>query len=243
MNTFEPVRYTRAYEAVAKQIENSIISGRFKIGAKLPPEREIVGLLDISRRTFREALRILEQKGLIQVKLGAHGGAFVVDNVHKRMAESINLMICQKNISMKDLIEFRSHAEGHVAELAAERASSQDLNKLEHLFSKSRPLFEEDDLNYDEILALEYELHLELARISGNALCAIILETIHATLVFPSYQDDLVDKQYVTRAFKDWKKILKAIKEKRGGDARLLLIEHVERFGQLDSNPSSGKTF
>jgi len=234
MKSFEPVRTTRAYESVAEQIEKAILSGRFKIGAKLPPEREIVGLFDISRRTLREALRVLEQKGLIQVKLGAQGGAFVVDKVHQRVAESIDLMICQKNISLQDLTEFRSHAEGHVAEIATKRASKKDLKKLTHLFSKSKILLDQNELDYDAILELEHKLHLELARISGNALSAIILETVHTALVFPSYENDLVDKNYVTRAFKDWKEILRAINEKRPDDARLLLIEHVEYFGQLD---------
>lgn len=239
MEAFEPIRPIRAYETVAEQIEKAILSGRFKIGAKLPPERDIIGLFDISRRTLREALRILEQKGLIQVKLGAHGGAFVVDKVHQRIAESIDLMICQKKISVQDLTEYRSHAEGHVAELATKRASKEDLKKLEYLFLKSKPLLDQDELDYDKILELEHELHLELARISGNALCEIILKTVHTALVFPSYKNDLVDKKYVTRAFKDWEEILKAINEKRAGDARLLLIEHVEYFGQLDSKQRS----
>jgi len=239
MKGFEPVRTTRAYEAVAEQIEKAIVSGRFKVGAKLPPEREIVGLFDISRRTLREALRVLEQKGLIQIKLGAYGGAFVVDKVHQRIAESINLMICQKKISVHDLTEFRSHAEGQVGELATKRASKEDLKKLGHLFLKSKPLLDQEELNYDEILELEHELHLELARISGNVLCEIILETVHTVLVFPSYKNDLVDRNYVTRAFKDWKKILKALNEKKADDARLLLIEHVEFFGQLDSKQIS----
>ncbi len=239
MKAFEPIRHTRAYEAVAEQIEKAILSGRFKIGAKLPPEREIIKLFDISRRTFREALRILDQKGLIQVKLGAHGGAFVVDKVRQRMAESIDLMICQKKISVKDLTEFRSNAEGHVAELATKRASEGDLKKLEHLFSKSKPLLDQEKLDYDEILELETKLHLELARISGNTLSAIIIETVHAVLVFPSFKNDFVDESYVKLAFKYWEKILKAMREKRAEDARLLLIEHVECFAQLDSKQMS----
>jgi len=239
MKDFEPVRPTRAYEAVAEQIEKAILSGRFKIGAKLPPEREIIGLFDISRRTLREALRILEQKGLIQIKLGAHGGAFVVDKVHQRIAESIDLMICQKKISVQDLIEFRSHAEGQVAALATKRASKNDLSKLGQLFLKSKTLLAQNELDFDEILELEHELHLELARISGNALCEIILKTVHTALVFPSYKNNLVDKNYVTRAFKDWEEILKAINEKKAAEARLLLIEHVEFFGQLDSKQIS----
>ena len=62
---FQKVKQKRVYHEVADQIEEAIVSGLLKPGEKLPAERELVGQFDISRRTLREALRILEQKGLI----------------------------------------------------------------------------------------------------------------------------------------------------------------------------------
>jgi DNA-binding FadR family transcriptional regulator len=67
---FQKVKQKRVYHEVADQIEEAIVSGLLKPGEKLPVERELVGQFDISRRTLREALRILEQKGLIEVKIG-----------------------------------------------------------------------------------------------------------------------------------------------------------------------------
>ena len=67
---FQKVKQKRVYHEVADQIEEAIVSGLLKPGEKLPAERALVGQFDISRRTLREALRILEQKGLIEVKIG-----------------------------------------------------------------------------------------------------------------------------------------------------------------------------
>lgn len=233
MKYFMPVQPKRRFDVVAEQIENAIVSGRLKAGNKLPPEREIIKLFDISRRTLREALRILEQKGLIQVKQGAQGGAFVIDKVAYRVSESLHLLIRQKKVSTESIVDFRIQAEGHVAELVAERISEENIHELEDLFFKASGLLNQQAANYDEILELESELHLKLAQMSGNVLCAIILKTIHDILVLPSYEFDPVDKAYLVRAISDWQPIIEAIKKHRSTDARKLVEDHIKYFSVI----------
>lgn len=230
MNYFTAIQPTRTYDAVAKQIEDAILSGRLKPGHKLPPEREVIRLFNVSRRTLREALRILEQKGLIQVRLGSKGGAFIIDNVPNQVSDSLNLLIRQKKVSMENLTEFRIQAEGQVAELAAKRASKDDFKELEKLLSKGKTLLNHDPPLYDEILELESKLHLKLAKFSGNTLYAIILKTIHDLLVMPSYKFEPVDRAYVNRAFSDWEQIIEALLNDRFADVRALVMEHVRFF-------------
>jgi GntR family transcriptional regulator, transcriptional repressor for pyruvate dehydrogenase complex len=71
---FERIRTNQTYHLVAAQIEEAILSERLKPGDKLPPERELMKQLGVSRRTVLEAFRILEQKGLMEVKMGTKGG-------------------------------------------------------------------------------------------------------------------------------------------------------------------------
>jgi DNA-binding FadR family transcriptional regulator len=230
---FKEIKPVRAYDAVVKQIEDAILSGRLKPGHKLPPEREVIGLFNISRRTLREALRILEQKGLIQVKLGSRGGAFVIDNVPNRICESFNLLIRQKKISAENLTEFRIQAEGHVVKLVSERASQNDLKELEKLFARGKNLIGQDASDYDEILEIEGQLHLKLAEISGNALYTIVIKTINDALILPSYQFDPVDSVYIKRAFKDWELLIDALYHHRAAEARELIMEHIRYFSSL----------
>jgi DNA-binding FadR family transcriptional regulator len=230
MSYFKEIKPVRAYDAVAKQIEDAILSGRLKPGNKLPPEREVVRLFNISRRTLREALRILEQKGLVQVKLGSQGGTFVIDDVPHRICESLNLLIRQKKITTDELTEFRIQAEGHVVELVSKRASKKDLSQLEKLFNRGKSLIDQDRPDYDEILEIEGEMHLKLAEISGNALYTIIIKTINDALILPSYQFDSVDNHYLNRAYNDWEQLIEAIYHHRTADARKLIMEHIRYF-------------
>ena len=241
---FKEIKPVRAYDAVVKQIEDAVLSGRLKPGHKLPPERELIRLLNISRRTLREALRILEQKGLIQVKLGSRGGAFVIDNVPNRICESLNLLIRQKKISTQDLTEFRIQAEGHVVELVSERASEEDLEQLETLYDKAGEFIGQEAANYDEILEIEGQMHLKLAEISGNALYTIIIKTINDALILPSYQFDPVDRSYIERAFSDWRQLIDTLHQHRGSAARRLIMEHIRYFNtrvaEFNKRPGAG---
>ena len=235
LNYFKEIKPVRAYDAVAKQIEDAILCGRLKPGNKLPPEREVIRLFNISRRTLREALRILEQKGLIQVKLGAQGGAFVIDNVPRRICESLNLLIRQKKITPSDLTEFRIQAEGHVVELVSKRASKKNLQQLEKLFIQGKNLIDQDVPDYDEILEIEGQMHLKLAEISGNALYTIIIKTINDALILPSYAFDPVDSSYLNRAYDDWRQMIDAIYNHRPARARNLIMKHIQYFaGQAE---------
>ena len=232
LNYFTEIKPVRAYDAVAKQIEDAILCGRLKPGNKLPPEREVIRLFNISRRTLREALRILEQKGLIQVKLGSQGGAFVIDNVPRRICESLNLLIRQKKITTDDLTEFRIQAEGHVVELVSKRASKKDLQQLEELFARGKNLIHQDVSDYDEILGIEGEMHFKLAEISGNALYTIIIKTINDALILPSYAFDHIDSSYLDRAYNDWRQLIDAIYNHRPAHARNLIMKHIQYFAR-----------
>jgi GntR family transcriptional repressor for pyruvate dehydrogenase complex len=74
---FREIKQSRAFEEVVSQVQESILRGEFKPGDRLPSERKLGEIFKVSRGTLREAFRALEQKGLITVGTGVHGGAFV----------------------------------------------------------------------------------------------------------------------------------------------------------------------
>jgi GntR family transcriptional repressor for pyruvate dehydrogenase complex len=74
---FEQVQQNRIFQDVTRQIEEAILSRQLKAGDRLPSERELQETFRVSRGTLREALRVLEQKGLVTIKTGAKGGAVV----------------------------------------------------------------------------------------------------------------------------------------------------------------------
>jgi len=119
---FEKVKPIRVYEVVAEQIQDAILSGKFKPGERLLSERNLIKEFDISRRTLREALRVLEHKGLIEIKTGMKGGAVVRQLNTEQMSESLAMLIRSGKASLPNLTEFRWDLEGVVASRAAAKA-------------------------------------------------------------------------------------------------------------------------
>ena len=83
---FRKAKQSRIFQDVVDQIQGAILDGQIKPGDKLPAERELGEMLGTSRGTLREALRVLEQKGLIEIRLGVGGGAIVKDPSDERIA-------------------------------------------------------------------------------------------------------------------------------------------------------------
>src|SRR5205814_9365915 len=91
--SFTPVRQARASGEIVSQIERAIFDAALSPGDRLESERELAEQFGVSRITVRDALRVLEARGLIRVKVGAMGGAFVEEANTDRVAESISTLI------------------------------------------------------------------------------------------------------------------------------------------------------
>jgi len=92
-NMFQEAKQNRIFQDVIVQIQEAILQGKLKAGDKLPPERELKEMFKTSRGTLREALRVLEQKGLIRIKTGVNGGAIVKPLTTHQVSESLALLI------------------------------------------------------------------------------------------------------------------------------------------------------
>ena len=179
MPLLEKIKPSTAYHKVADRIENVIISGRIKPDEKLPNERELTKMLGTSRRTLREGLRILEERGMIEIRLGSKGGVFVKDIGMERVGDSLGLLISLKKVSLRELAEFRGDVEGIVAQRAARNRSTEDLILLQELIKEGEKLVEKRPINRSAILDLDRKMHIALAKISGNIIYETILKTIH----------------------------------------------------------------
>ena len=135
---FKKAKQNRVFQDVVEQIQDAIIKGKLKPGARLPAERELKDLFNTSRGTLREALRVLEQKGLIEIKLGVSGGAIVKRIDAEPIVESLALLIRSGEVSIEHLSEFRIKIEGSLVELAAMRATKEEIAELETMFNQAK---------------------------------------------------------------------------------------------------------
>ena len=126
----------RVSETIVRRIQRAISTGKLEAGEKLPAERDLAKKLNVSRVSVREAYRSLAELGLLSVKRGAEGGAFIADVDHEPVTRSLSLMLQLGRTSHEELTEARVLLEPPIARLAALRADAHDILGLELLVSK-----------------------------------------------------------------------------------------------------------
>src|SRR4051795_5847796 len=135
---FAPITVARASSAITDQIRAAIVGGRLQEGARLAPERELAEQFGVSRVTVRDALRSLEAMGLIEVRVGARGGAFVTVPTGSVVGQTMSDMMIMKAITPEDVVEARLVVELGTVTLACARATDDDLAELKDLADRSQ---------------------------------------------------------------------------------------------------------
>jgi DNA-binding FadR family transcriptional regulator len=120
----------RVSETIAKRIKRQVSNGRLTAGQKLPAEREMARKYKTSRVSVREAYRSLEELGLLVIRRGADGGAFIAEPDHNPVQRSLSVLLRLGRTSHQELTEARLLIEPPIARLAARRARPADIAKL-----------------------------------------------------------------------------------------------------------------
>jgi GntR family transcriptional regulator, transcriptional repressor for pyruvate dehydrogenase complex len=128
---FTPVRTKRGYEYIVEQIREAITSGRFRPGDRLPAERVMAETFGVSRQGVREAVRGLESTGLVEIRLGVQGGAYVRSGDPGTVTRAMTDLASLGALSPQSLLEARIVLTSSVIRLACERATAEDLERIE----------------------------------------------------------------------------------------------------------------
>jgi DNA-binding FadR family transcriptional regulator len=230
---FKRAKQNRTFENVIVQIQEAILQKRLKEGDKLPSERNLRETFQVSRGTLREALRALEQKGLIRIKTGVRGGAIVCPIDTRQMSESLDFLLRYRKISLRELAEFREEVEGLVAAKAAQKAKKEDVKQLNISLESMKAHLDATEFNWSEIIKEDNKFHLSLAQIAGNRIFESVLCTIYEN-IYP-YFDRYLSKErgLMEKNYQDLCKIAEAIKKRNSNKARVLVQDHVRRFNLM----------
>ena len=164
-------RRARLSDAIAEQIEGLIASGELKPGVSLPSERDLSRQLDVSRPSLREALLLLESRGLLQARRG--GGYSVTDITGPIITDPLVHLLQRHRSAVDDILELRHGLECIAAQFAALRATDADIKKLNGLLtSMSRRKGEFDPF---EDADRDVDFHMAVAEASHN------LALVHVT--------------------------------------------------------------
>jgi DNA-binding FadR family transcriptional regulator len=229
-NMFERPKQNRIYQDVVDQVQRAVLSGRLREGDTLPPERELQEMFGVSRGTLREAIRVLEQKGILEVRPGTGGGAVVRRASTDTVSESLAFLIRSRQVSLDDLAEFRADVEGIVTGAAAERADSEDIALLRRLLAEAQHHFRQGLPAWNEFIRIDEKMHMALAEAAKNPIYRLILRIVHDNV--HGYYDRFLPggKQEMAENFRDLSDIVSAVASGDAAAARAAARDHVRRF-------------
>jgi len=228
---FRAAKQNRIFQDVVDQIEEAIVAGKLQPGDTLPSERDLKDLFQTSRGTLREALRVLEQKGLIEIKLGVGGGSVVKAAPMEQVCESLDLLVRFQQISLEHLAEFREGIEGIVAATACRRATRRDITKLEKLLEKARQFVAKGVSQSRQFVEIDRQIHQALARITGNPMYIVVHQMVHDNI--QRYYERFLPwtEAMLQENLQDLCNIVAFIKKGDADQASDLARRHVQRFG------------
>jgi DNA-binding FadR family transcriptional regulator len=175
---FEPVRTRRTFEEAVEQIADRIRIGELRTGDRLPSERDLARIMQISRPTVREAIRVLAEAGAVEVRPGARGGIFVAADFvpAKLLSRTSELRVDE----MATVLEARRLIEPRVAMLAAARGRDDDFAAMQRTIDRQIALLDDGGVlaHEDRFLELERQFHLTMARATGNPRLAGIMRSL-----------------------------------------------------------------
>jgi GntR family transcriptional repressor for pyruvate dehydrogenase complex len=181
---FTPVQTRRTFEEAVEQIAEKVKLGELAVGDRLPSERALAEQMQISRPTLREAVRVLVDSGLIEVRRGAGGGMFVATELVP--PELVTRRRQMRMHEVAQVLEARRLLEPRVAQLAAMRAGAEDFDAMQRTIDDQRALVAEGSIlrggREDRFLALDVRFHLALARSTGNGVLVGLVRSVYRDL-------------------------------------------------------------
>ncbi|MEW5723532.1 MAG: FCD domain-containing protein [Thermodesulfobacteriota bacterium] len=178
---FENVRNEKAPLRIIGQIRSAILQGKLRPGDKLPVEQELTANFGVSRQTLREALRALEILGLLEIRSGSGGGAFISEVDLETAKESLTNFLQFKKVSITHLSEIRKGLEPISARLAVTRMTGEELDQLRELQARCHQVLAKQ--RFEELMLLGIEFHRRIAGATRNPLLVLILDLVENLLI------------------------------------------------------------
>lgn len=167
-------RNPKASERIARDLASQIVDANLPPGTMLPTEKDMVEALGVGRTTLREALRLLETRGVITIRSGPRGGPVVRRPRPGDLGEALTLILQFEGASLSDVLEAREALEPMVARLAAERITDAQLTVLDSTVTAML-----DDLgDHDLFLRENARFHSTVAEATGNVVLRVFQETL-----------------------------------------------------------------
>jgi GntR family transcriptional repressor for pyruvate dehydrogenase complex len=233
---YKVIQASRLYEQIVQQIEESILKGELTEGSQLPAERDLAKQFGVSRTAVREAIKALQEKGLVDAFPGR--GTFVTNGTSNSMRRSLDRIIKSgEPDGLAYLAEVREILEPEIAALAAVRATDQDLAAMREALD----VMESARQDSDAFIEADLDFHLALAEAAANPIVLSLIDSIVGLL-----------REQRLRIFRipggpecgqhHHKRILEAIQRHDPQEARVAMQAHLSQVREDSSKTQGNQT-
>ncbi len=231
---------SRLYQQIGLKLIDEIASGEYKIGDKMPPERDIAEKLNVSRSVIREALIMLELKNLVEVKKGS--GVYVINTPLHLVEESpISVASVGANgheienddVGPFEMLQARQLLESHVAEFAATQVTKSDISRLRQALDMERKHLDGNLSDYDG----DEMFHIVIAEATQNSVLSDMVKDMwerrNRSEMWQRLHQRISIQDYRQRWLDDHEKIYMALVRKDPIGARKAMWQHLENVKQI----------
>jgi DNA-binding FadR family transcriptional regulator len=229
---FNPVNDRRISELIVDQVRLLIRQQQLNPGDRLPAERELCERFGVSRVTVREALRVLEANGLVEIRVGARGGAFVTTPSRERVGEGIADLLTLSAVTAAEVTEARLILELGMIPLVCERAADDDIAALLELCDRQ----EEALASGDYQMNLSAEFHSRLAECAHNAAVHMVIQSFRGPLLMSLERAQQTAPEMGRLGVKEHRKLVHAIQRRDVDQATEIMRRHLARTAKRVRN-------
>ena len=219
--SWAPVRANSVANQIVAQVREALFAGKFRPGDLIGSEKDLARQFDVSRITVRDALRTLETMGIVEIRVGATGGARIANGNLDHFSDALAIQFKLSGVTEYEILDMQIVIESTGAELAALNRTEKDLERLSQFLDEASLVLD----NPEEFTQAGQKFHLAIIEASGNrALVAQFKSFRH--VIWPRGAKR-AKREIAQHAFEVHQKLFAMIKEGEAEPARKLMVAHL----------------
>ena len=222
---YKTVSSNRMSGAIVEQIRGLIRSEQLRPGDRLPSERDLGERMGVSRVTVREAMRVLEAGGLIEIRVGARGGAIVTSPSSTKIGSGLADLISLSPLTSAEVTEARQIFEMGIIPLVVERATEQDIAELREMVAAHQAAVKNDEYG----LPMSAAFHVRVAACTHNAAIEMLVHSFHGPLLMSLRQAQVAAPLMGIRGTNEHRDFVEAVAKRDVAKAREIMRVHLDR--------------
>ena len=226
---FSKVNAGRVSNLIVEQIRLLMRDGQLSAGDRLPSERELGEQFGVSRVTVREALRGLEANGLVTIKVGARGGAFVTAPTSEQVGEGISDLLTFSVVEPADVTEARQIFELGIVPLVCRRADDRDIADLLEICDRAEATLESAEAYPVSISA---EFHVRVARAAHNPAIELLARSFHGPMLMSLLRAQEEDPRVGIKGTAEHREFVEAVRLRDVAAATSVMTTHLARTAE-----------